>query len=137
MDKAERQFKYQTSRYRPRATFKKDVQLVFRRRLSKENRAMVWIHQERHAEIDRLAEATGLTISQVADTLIRFALNQMVVVCDDGTDVGLKEYMNDQLNVSEVPIHEEALADEPLAEASNLTGETREWVGGAGASNSQ
>lgn len=98
---------------------------------------MVWIHQERHAEIDRLAEATGLTISQVADTLIRFALNQMVVVCDDGTDVGLKEYMNDQLNVSEVPIHEEALADEPLAEASNLTGETREWVGGAGASNSQ
>ncbi|MDE2233230.1 MAG: hypothetical protein KGJ90_03835 [Patescibacteria group bacterium] len=119
-NRAEHQFDRQTSRYRPRVTFKKNLQLVFRRKLGKENRAMIWIHQDRHAEIDRLAEATGLTMTQVADVLIRFALNQMVVIRDDGTDEELKKYLDDQLGISEVPIE----AIQSLETPQPLTGET-------------
>ena len=85
----EKAFERQTSKYKPRTAFRPNIALVFRRRLNAENRSMVWIHKERHDEIDRLAEVTGLTLSTVTDTLLRFALNNIVVVTDEGKDIEL------------------------------------------------
>lgn len=114
MANAERQYEHQTSRYKPRVSFKKSTRLVFRRRLGKENRAMIWVHKERHDEISRIADATGLTISQVTDTLVRYALEQMVVIDDEGKDHELREYLDDQLAIRAVP--NEVIAAEQAAE---------------------
>jgi len=98
----EAEFKRQTSNYRPRASFRPGQRLLFRRKLANENRAMVWIHKDRHEEISRFADATGLTMSTVTDAMIRFALNNAVVIKDEGQDVELKDYLDSILGVQQV-----------------------------------
>ncbi len=97
----EAEFKRQTSNYRPRASFKRGQRLMFRRKLANENRSMVWVHKDRHEEIARFADATGLTMSAITDAMIRFALSNAVVINDEGHDVELKAYLDSILGVQE------------------------------------
>jgi len=98
----EAEFKRQTSNYRPRAQFRRGAKITFLRKLVNENRAMVWVHKNRHEEIARLAEATGMTMSAVTDALIRYALANTAIINDSGEDVDLKQYLDALLGIQQV-----------------------------------
>ena len=107
-------FKRQVSKHKPRASFRNGARLLFRKHLSQQNRSIIWVHKERHAEIERLADATGLTMATVADTLLRFGLANAVVIDDEGKDVELKEYLDRLMGVEMVDKETIDAIDSPI-----------------------
>ncbi len=104
---AESKFRQQTTNHRSKASFRSGQKLIFRKKLSGENRAIVWVHRERHREVERIAEGTGLTMAQVTDVLLRFALANAIVVGDDGKDHELKEYLDSLLGIYTSNVHKD------------------------------